>query len=770
MTETPGTAANATVSNAHATMLARGVIGFVFRWHRSDTDSPVFRVLRVDRDADMLALIDVNPANKTASLEWLPRVSVLTALNNGQAYPADDPWATFETEDNISPARKGIRNRAWQRIQPLVEGLGPDIFDEKKRNGMIAALEARALLEGLPFRRATITDTLRRYWQGGGRQGLLAQYNRCGAPGKPKYVNPDKPGKKRGRRRNSSGTDDLNPGIVVTAGVRKKFAVGIKKHYHTKHKNPLHEAYTRTLHSEFYARHDLDKDGKTVIPKLPPDDELPTMRQFEHWYHTTRDLIKELEAREGQRAFNLRHRAVRGNATRLAHAPTWLYQIDATIADVYLVSRIDRRIIGRPVVYVVTDTFSHLIVGVYIGLEWASWEAAMQALENAMADKMTLFKDFGLDDEFGPDAWPSSGLLPQYLLADRAELLSGNAHNMIAGLDIAVHNTAPWRPDWKPIVERDFRTLNDMTQWLPGHVIKRARGEQDCRLNAAIDLYTFTRIIIRNIVHHNKYHEIKNYPVSKEMAEHQTTQGLTMAPIDLWNWGLDNINGEYRTKDPAVIRANLLRPITVSITARGIEHQGLVYHTERADAAQWYVRARREGVRRQEACMDWRKPGEIYLRLDRGRTLLSCALDGPSREFDNLDFHEIRHHFESLKRLRTSNDVRTERNQATAELYARNQQDVAEDTAKTDGARGDESARSLVVSIRENRAHEKAILDAEAAALAPSLAEATGEGQVPGEVDIADAAPTSTGSTAPTSSALADRLRQRQTQRKANAG
>ena len=40
---------------------------------------------------------------------------------------------------------------------------------------------------------------------------------------------------------------------------------------------------------------------------------------------------------------------------------------DATIADIYIVSRLSRKPIGRPVIYTMVDAYSHLITGVYVG-------------------------------------------------------------------------------------------------------------------------------------------------------------------------------------------------------------------------------------------------------------------------------------------------------------------------------------------------------------------------------------------------------------------
>ena len=44
--------------------------------------------------------------------------------------------------------------------------------------------------------------------------------------------------------------------------------------------------------------------------------------------------------------------------------------MDATMADIYLVSRHDRsKVIGRPYIYLAVDTATQLIAGLYVGLE-----------------------------------------------------------------------------------------------------------------------------------------------------------------------------------------------------------------------------------------------------------------------------------------------------------------------------------------------------------------------------------------------------------------
>ncbi|MBW4419912.1 MAG: transposase family protein [Myxacorys californica WJT36-NPBG1] len=139
----------------------------------------------------------------------------------------------------------------------------------------------------------------------------------------------------------------------------------------------------------------------------------------------------------------------------MAFGPGSIYQIDATIGDIYLVSSLDRtRIIGRPVIYVVIDVFSRMIVGMSVTLEGPSWVGAMQAMENAASDKVTFCQEYGI--EIAEEDWASYHL-PEMILADRGEFEGYMADNLVNALNIRVSNTPPYRADWKAIVERNFR-------------------------------------------------------------------------------------------------------------------------------------------------------------------------------------------------------------------------------------------------------------------------------------------------------------------------
>ena len=123
------------------------------------------------------------------------------------------------------------------------------------------------------------------------------------------------------------------------------------------------------------------------------------------WYGKKHDVKEKLSTRRGEVKFALNNRPILGKSDFGIMGPGAKYQIDATIGDIYLVSRFNRNeIIGRPVIYFIIDTFSRMIAGMYVGLEGPSWAGAMMALANAAADKVKYCAEYGVS--IADEEWP----------------------------------------------------------------------------------------------------------------------------------------------------------------------------------------------------------------------------------------------------------------------------------------------------------------------------------------------------------------------------
>lgn len=452
-----------------------------------------------------------------------------------------------------------------------------------------------------------ILKYLRLYWQAGQKKNaLLSHYDKCGGSRK---IRKSSAGIKRGRPNELKAKSGIDFGINVDEEVRRKFRLGISLYYENKSGATLYKAYWDTIRWLFNIR--VDTIDGVDYPIIPPVQERPSFEQFVYWYYRERRLSKAIISRKGENEFLLNHRALDGSPQLDVFGPGSIYELDSTVADVYLVSTLDRnRILGRPVLYFVKDAFTRLIVGFGVTLNGPSWTTAIIALENTMRDKVALCREFGI--YISPSQWPSHHL-PWTIRADRGELLSKNSDTLINDLDIEIDTTAPYRPEWKGMIEENFHLINGMTiKWLPGQPNKiQKRGGKDYRYDACLTLYEFRQIIISSIIQYNTTCKLKDYRKDNDMiADH-----VLPIPIKLWEWGIHNRSGPLRVEDRLKVRLALLPRAVASVTPTGIQYKGVDYICERAKKDEWLVQAREKRLKI-PISVDPRNMDSIFLRLD----------------------------------------------------------------------------------------------------------------------------------------------------------
>jgi hypothetical protein len=345
-------------------------------------------------------------------------------------------------------------------------------------------------------------------------------------------------------------------------------------------------------------------------PLLAPD--RPTFGQFLYWLMKLLHPVESLEAREGARRFALRYRSVLGESTSMSDGPGALVQADSAIVDVWLVNSMMRwMLIGRPIIYVIIDVFSRLIVGLHIALEGPSWLGMSQAIANAMTDKVEFCARYGI--AIKPEQWPSKHVW-RSMLGDRAELISKASDQLENCFHITVKNTASYRADWKGIIEQYFRILNlERIHFLPGAVRAREleRGERDYRLDAKLTMYEFTKIVIYEVLKYNNYHYMDWYPRNKFMIE----QNVKAVPITLWDWGMKNGSGLLKQFDPTRVKLGLMPRDEATITRKGVRFKGKFYGSDFLLKSGWYTEAAKNGTWKITAARDPRRIETIYLIL-----------------------------------------------------------------------------------------------------------------------------------------------------------
>lgn len=589
--------------------------------------SPV-RILWIDRVLDRIVLMDLAEPPRQP---WATALSeVDTWLSTGAAQRIQLRPPAYMLQTTLTEAAKVSRDKNWALIADLVDtGVPGAIFQEGAMAPMIIAHTKRI---GREKDRKAIYRALYRYWMHGQvRDALLPNYGRCGAPGKQKVY---REGKRAGRQ--PAHTADSDRPLLTLSDIDKSYIqIGFALYKNNKVKS-IQDAYIKTLR-RFYTLERKQTGLTDDDVTLKPLHELPTFRQFRYWGLRAFDDVAVLRARKGERKWQMNHRPLTGAAQDGVRGPCHRFEIDATIADIYLVSRYNRNwIMGRPVVYVVVDVFTAMIVGIFIGLEGPSWNGARQALYNAFSDKVAFCASLGIAIQ--PDDWPCHHL-PQEVMADRGEMLGTAAEGIVSGLGITLATAPPFRPDWKAIVESRFRILNQTTQihWMPGAVRERIRerGERDYRLDATLDLAEFTRIVVASLLHYNHHAHQPNRLTTGMIAE-----SVEATPIARWNWGMSNGIGEAKSQSLESVHLHLLAREAGTIQAGGIGFKRMMYECHSPDAATWAARARHRGRTGIEVWHDPNSTGKIWVRGESG-VFLPCTLRASDDRYRDRRYEEV---------------------------------------------------------------------------------------------------------------------------------
>lgn len=553
---------------------------------------------------------------------------------------------------------KGYRDKAWHVIAPLVTGENAVRMLYKKDRARLINRRVEELRKeaeeakkngdkkAKPVDKGTIYDYCRRYWQGGQNIGaLLPGHLNCGPRrGKPRNVC----GKKLGRPARLDRHGKRDKWVNVDEKWSQIIEKGGDLFYDPKAKKAWRKAYRRTLETFCPRGYRIVEGVKEVDIPQSARGEIFSLAQFRYHYrlHMEKTLKESLIRQYGEGSFNRNFRVSTGTALSQAFGPGSYYELDATVADVYLVSLCNSdKIIGRPVIYAVIDVFSDMVVGICIRWEGESALGVQLALENVTGDKVAFCAKYGV--EITEEMWPRSSM-PEALCGDGGPLKGAYADHIAAAFNLDLMNTPPYRPDWKGTIEQLFNLMNiSVIHGLPGTVDKRReRGDNDYRLASTLNIHDLYEIVIRAALAHNR-RRMNKYKLDAEMIADK----VKPVPLELFKWGIENRSGHLREYDPEYVRINLLPSKTVSVTENGIEFCGNLYTCELAETEGWRLIAKNMGRWNIEVAYDPRpKCNEvIYIRPADGSPSRPCYLIDPEAPFNGWDQGEIEHYLETNK-------------------------------------------------------------------------------------------------------------------------
>ena len=570
-----------------------------------------YRVLQLL--GEHLVWIDIDDDSAFPEITSVGELVEAIELENLQR--TEDPYKelAFESPQEGSIARTK-RDSNYALIKPLLEL--PDFFEPKSRGKVI-----NSILAEKGSTKQTLYRLARRYWQRGQMpNALLPDYKYSGGKGKRRIAKDKKLGRPR--------RDMPGVGAKVDEFTERLFRMAIDR-YLLKDKG----------HSFPYAYRRFQTLYRNYFPDVP-EEELPSNWQMMHFYKREYCQTETLSKRVSNIEYNKDIRPLHSTANTQVLGPGSRYEIDATIADIYVVSDSERgNIVGRPVVYMVIDVFSRMVAGFYIGFETPSYVAAMQALYMAVTDKTGHCRN--LEFDITPEDWPCVGL-PDAILADRGELLGYQIESLESNFTVRIENTPPYRGDAKGIVERNFKAIQaSFGPFVPGYVsgtMVKKRGGKDYRLDAKLTVRDFAQIILSSVLYHNQYAVLEKYDRDADMPA-----DLPSTPIHLWNWGLQHRTGRLHQADPDALRVALLPRQRATISDKGACMFGIYYTSSELLQQGWLHRGR--GVKRPasiEAAYDPMVADQIYLFPEKGSIKYwTCNLADISREFRGASFWDV---------------------------------------------------------------------------------------------------------------------------------
>ncbi|MBD2301188.1 Mu transposase C-terminal domain-containing protein [Nostoc sp. FACHB-190] len=226
-----------------------------------------------------------------------------------------------------------------------------------------------------------------------------------------------------------------------------------------------------------------------------------------------------------------------------------IWQIDHTKLDILLIYEDDKKVIGRPYITLVMDSYSGCVTGFYLGFEAAGSHEVGLALRHAILPKY-----YGEEYEL-QKTWEVYGI-PEYVVTDRAkEFKSEHLKQISLQLDFKRRLRA--FPQAGGLIESIFDKINKEILSLYGGYTGSSVEERppEAEKTACITLDQLEKILVRYFVDHYNHHD---YPRVKNQKR-----------IERWKSG-------FLLEEPELIDERELDICLMKIAIRNVEKYGSV--------------------------------------------------------------------------------------------------------------------------------------------------------------------------------------------------
>lgn len=638
----------------------------VIHWRDAD-----YRLLGVV--ANQAILFPMNEAG--IALVKAPESELSAAEQNGAAVLTNDPYAALQFKTPSGKAAEKTQENL-KLIEPVLS-----LGDEMLANDKARSQKLNELSGGDPSRRRKAVRVLSAYFKKGQCENALQ-------PEYGKNTAPRECVRKPGRRFKDASV--CPP--PVNEELRKLFVRIIERHVLKNGGLSLAKAHS-LLVTDYLAKH----PGTTPATA-------PSINQFRYFYRRYKTFPEKLRAKTPAIEYEKDKRSLHGTTYDIVDGIGHIYEVDATIAGVYLVAETDRtRLIGQPTLYVVTDIYSRKIVGVHIAVEAAQFAAAAVALTNAFESKAAYLE--ANSDHLDAKLWEASGL-PHTLTADNAELSGQQIEAFCRSSGVRISNTKAYRGDQKGTIERSIGLIQERVEphieAKPSPHRLKKEGRVEMRDKASLTLSEYRKLVLNAIV------DINNRALELVPPDYPSTNLPT--PNAIWDWCQSAGGGRSYLRRPPkgdLLERALMPRFEATVSREGIKAEKLLYACDKARELGWMERDRhaprpkkpRLAIDPNNVSRAWLFPDEDTAPAD----AWPCRLASQSNRFERMPLFEAR---SELEALRISND-RAVRAHAEIQgrMYRRNEAIAKE--AKQAKPKDKPSLKAALENLADNRRRER---------------------------------------------------------------
>jgi len=586
----------------------------------------IYRVLSILDDISTLTLFRLEESRKILRPSLLTISTFQSSIKLKQIKPCEYKCSChlLVDEAQIPLNRIELRSKRYRQIKALVKD--SNFLFEVASSKNVKSVSKQAKKHGTDNK--AIYRLLNLYWKNGQTENaLLPAFTYSGAKGKVRENVKKSLGTHRPSR---TGSFESPKAYIVREEDRIKFKKSLKK-YHLKPDGlNLNETYKNLLRTH-YKYEILDASYLDLVPGVP------SYRQFVNWSKKIFNKDEFTRLRTTETDYLRNKRGVEAAITDKAPVPGSCFEIDATVADVHIVSEFRRNhVIGRPTIYSIIDRASRMIVGFHVSLYHASWDAARQAIVNAFLPKVEYCQKFGV--KIKKSDWPCAHI-PQRLICDNGEMIGLKSQKLVVPLT-ELQFAPTYRPDCKAIVENRFDYINKKSiHRLLGSSRggKIVRGHPDPRKRAIHTLKEVTQILLKDVLEHNR-EKFKDLALSSRLL---IENDLTPSPINFWNIHLSKHKHALKTATEDEINARLLPQAEVSMTRNGVLFNEMYYSCPRIQELNLASIARTHGRFKLEARVNQDDSSFIFVRLKDNEGFIRCEILDRSKELKDMALAEV---------------------------------------------------------------------------------------------------------------------------------